>query len=328
MVNMEFLITDLGMEDMILRYPWLAQFEPKFSWKDAAIDTTYLPIVVRSLDWRGLRIRPELMAKPNPSQDTLIGDLGNDSTDTLVEPITSINRICTEVLSDTEKDQIVSELQQECSTGTNISTKLAQDAGQYTKEVPIPPEYQRHAKVFSETAAQRFPPSRPWDHAIELKEGAPKAIDCKIYPITAGEDEKLREFIEEQRAKGYIRPSKSPYASPFFFVKKKDGKLRPVQDYRKLNEYTIKDKYLLPLIPDLIAEVQDAWIFSKFNIRWGYNNVRIKEGDEHKAAFKTKYGLFEPLVMYFGLTNSPATFQAMMNHLLYPLQQKWHLKKV
>ena len=89
----------------------------------------------------------------------------------------------------------------------------------------------------------------------------------------------------------------------------------------------IKDKYPLPLIPDLITEVQDAWIFSKFDIRWGYNNIQIK-GDEHKAAFKTKYGLFEPLVMYFGLTNSPATFQAMMNHLLYPLQQKWCLKKV
>ena len=128
--------------------------------------------------------------------------------------------------------------------------------------------------------------------------------------------------------KGYIQPSKSPYASPFFFVKKKDGKLGAVQDYRKLNEYTIRDKYPLPLIPDLMAKVQDAWIFSKFNIRWGYNNIWIKEGDEHKAAFKTKYGLFEPLVMYFRLTNSPATFQAMMNHLLYPLQQKWCLKNV
>ena len=88
---MEFLVTDLGMEDMILGYPWLAQFEPQFSWKDATIDTAYLPIVVRSLDWRGLRMRPELMARPNPSQDTLIGDLGNDSTNTLVEPITRIN---------------------------------------------------------------------------------------------------------------------------------------------------------------------------------------------------------------------------------------------
>ena len=140
--NMEFLITDLGMEDMILGYPWLAQFEPQFLWKDAAIDTAYLPIVVRSLDWKGLWICPESMAQPNQSQTTLIGDLGNDSTDTLVGPITWINRIYTEVLSDAEKDQIGSELWKECSTSANISTRLAQDAGQYTKEVPIPPEYQ------------------------------------------------------------------------------------------------------------------------------------------------------------------------------------------
>ena len=138
--------------------------------------------------------------------------------------------------------------------------------GKYTKEVPIPPEYQCYAKVFSEEGAQQFPPSRTWDHAIELKEGAPKAIDCKIYPITAGEDEKLQEFIVEQKAKGYICPS--PYASPFFFVKK-EGKLQPIQNYQKLNEYTIKDKYPLSLIPELIAEVQDTWIFSNFDISWG-----------------------------------------------------------
>ena len=103
-------------------------------------------------------------------------------------------------------------------------------------------------------------------NAIEFKEGAPKAIDCKIYPIIAGEDEKLQEFIVEQKAKGYICPS--PYASPFFFVKK-EGKLQPIQNYQKLNEYTIKDKYPLSLIPELIAEVQDTWIFSNFDISWG-----------------------------------------------------------
>ena len=294
--QMRFLITDLGLEDLILGYPWLATFEPRFSWKEGVIDTTALPIVVRSLDWRSLRIRP------------------------------TISRITTEPMSDLEKDQIVQDLQEGCSTKANISTQLAQQQGQYTKEVPIPPEYQRHAKVFSEEEANRFPPSRPWDHAIELKDGAPKAINCKIYPNTPIEDEQLRKFLDEQQAKGYIRPSKSPFASSFFFIKKKDGKLRPVQDYRRLNDYTIKNKYPLPLIPELIAQVKDAWIFTKFDIRWGYNNVRIKEGDEHKAAFKTRYGLFEPLVMFFGLTNSPATFQAMMNHLFYPLQNKYRQK--
>ena len=110
-----------------------------------------------------------------------------------------------------------------------------------------------------------------------------------------------------------------------FFIKKKDGKLRPVQDYQKLNEYTIKNKYPLPLIPNLIAQVKDAWIFTKFNIRWGYNNVQIKEGDQHKVAFKMKYSLYKPNVMYFGLTNSPATFQAMINYLFQPVQDEFSI---
>src|SRR3954465_12822098 len=111
-------------------------------------------------------------------------------------------------------------------------------------------------------------------------------------------------------------------ASPFFFVKKKDGKLRPVQDYRKLNEMTIKNCYPLPLIQELVDKLKGAKYFTKLDIRWGYNNVRIKEGDGWKAAFRTNRGLFEPLVMFFGLTNSPATFQNMMNDLLRDLVDK------
>jgi hypothetical protein len=121
------------------------------------------------------------------------------------------------------------------------------------------------------------------------------------------------------QGKGYIRPSKSPYASPFFFVRKKDGKLQPVQDYCELNEFTIRNRYPLPLIPDLISQVRDTQIFTKFDVCEGYNNVLIKEGDQHKAVFKTKYGLWEPLVMFFGLTNSLATFQAMMDYILEPI---------
>ena len=130
------------------------------------------------------------------------------------------------------------------------------------------------------------------------------------------EDEALKKFIKEQLERGYIRKSKSPYASAFFFIKKKDGKLHPIQDYWKLNQYTIRNKYPLPLIPELIAQVKDANIFSKFDICWGYNNIKIKDGDQHKVAFKTKYGLYEPNVMFFGLTNSLATFQAMMDHIV------------
>ena len=118
--------------------------------------------------------------------------------------------------------QIVEELEEECFT---ISTRLVQEAHQYQQEVKVPKEYQWHSKVFSEEESHWFPPSRPWDHAIELKEGVPEAINCKIIPMTREEDEALKKFIKEQLEKGYIRKSKSPCASAFFFIKKKDGKL-------------------------------------------------------------------------------------------------------
>ena len=93
--------------------------------------------------------------------------------------------------------------------------------------------------------------------------------------------------------------------------------MRPVQDYQKINAITIRNQYPLPLIVDLIRDLSNAHIYTKLDVRWGYNNVRIREGDEKKAAFKTRYGLFKPTVMYFGLTNSPATFQTMMNYIYW-----------
>ncbi len=105
----------------------------------------------------------------------------------------------------------------------------------------------------------------------------------------------------------------------FFFVKKKDSKLKPVQDYRKLNEMMIKNCYPLPLISELMDKLQCTKYFSKLNVQWGYNNVHIRTGDEWKAAFRTNRGLFEPTVMFFGLMNSPATFQWMMNDIFKDL---------
>ena len=107
----------------------------------------------------------------------------------------------------------------------------------------VPPEYHRHAKVFSEEESQRLPKNQPWDHGIDLKPEAPETIRSKSYPMSPAEQAELDKFIQTEVAKGYIVPSKSPYASPVFFVKKKDGKLRFVQDYRKLNEKTIADEF-------------------------------------------------------------------------------------
>jgi hypothetical protein len=114
-------------------------------------------------------------------------------------------------------------------------------------------------------------------------------------------------------------PLQSPLRAPVFFIKKKDGKLRFVQDYQALNAITRKNRYPLSLINDLIHRLKDAHYFTKLDVRWGYNNVRIRKGDEWKAAFHTNRGLFEPLVICFGLTTSPATFQMMMNEIFQDL---------
>jgi hypothetical protein len=137
--------------------------------------------------------------------------------------------------------------------------------------------------------------------------------------MTLTEQTEMDAFLEEALATGRIRQSKSPLGAPVFFIKKKDGKLRFVQDYRALNAITRKNRYPLPLIDDLIHRLKDARYFTKIDVRWGYNNVRIREGDEWKAVFRTNRGLFEPLVMYFGLTNSLATFQTMMNEIFQDL---------
>ena len=104
-------------------------------------------------------------------------------------------------------------------------------------------------------------------------------------------------------------------ASPVFFIKKKDGTLRLFQDYQALNAMTVKNKYPLPLISELINKLRGAKYFTKLDVQWGFNNVWMKEGDEWKAAFRTNRGLFKPLVMFFGLCNSPATFQTMMGDI-------------
>ncbi|EUC55562.1 Transposon Tf2-1 polyprotein [Rhizoctonia solani AG-3 Rhs1AP] len=125
----------------------------------------------------------------------------------------------------------------------------------------------------------------------------------------------MRRILKEQLDKGLIRPSKSKYSSPVHFVNKKNGKRRMVVDYRQLNANTVKNAYPLPLIQTLVEKLRGAKVFSTLDLKSGYNLVRIKEGDEWKTAFKTKYGLFEYRVMPFGLCNAPAAFQHFMNDI-------------
>jgi len=137
--------------------------------------------------------------------------------------------------------------------------------------------------------------------------------------LSKNKREEVQNFVEDQLRKGYIRPSKLPQMLPVFFIGKKDGSKQIVMDYRNLNSQTVKNNYPLPLITELINNMGSKKIFTKMDLRWGFNNVRIKEGDEWKGAFTTHIGSFKPTVMFFGMTNSPATFQAMMNKILRDL---------
>ena len=178
----------------------------------------------------------------------------------------------------------------------------------------VPKEYHKYLDVFDKEKANRYPELRPWDHKIEMKPGF-ELKSFKTYNLTQEEQSELDKFLKENLDKGYIKSSESPMASPFFFVKKKDGKLRPCQDYQYLNDWTVKNAYPLPLISKIMDKIKGAKYFTKFDIHWGYNNIRIRKKDQWKAAFKTNRGLFEPTVMFFGMCNSPATFQAMMDSI-------------
>jgi hypothetical protein len=188
-----------------------------------------------------------------------------------------------------------------------------------TVTVELPTAYANFKDIFDKREFDTLPPCRIWDHTIDLIEGTEPCLDCKIYPLSQIEQEKLDKFLEENFRMNQIQPSKSPMASPFFFIKKKDSLLWLVQDYWWLNAITVPDQYPIPLIPELINSLQQAKIFSKLDVWWGYNNIRIKDGDEFKAAFRMNCGLYELQVMFFGLTNSPATFQQMMNEILKEL---------
>ena len=132
----------------------------------------------------------------------------------------------------------------------------------------VPPRFWGHMDVFAKKSFNSLPECHPLDHAIELTSNYQSPCR-KLYPLSPIEQAELDKFLEENLALGRIRPSKSPMATPFFFVKKKDGSLRPVQDYCFLNSVTVKNKYPLPLIDDLIQSLRGAWYFTKLDVQWG-----------------------------------------------------------
>lgn len=295
----EFMVTDIGPEDIILGLPWLRR-------------------VNLEIDWAGGKLIIEEETGRSEDRDTE----EEEGVYRINASRTTRRQWVREGIIDTISDEVW------CAAGYSHSQRIAEEAAKSqpkkatTFEEIVPEEYRSFKKVFSEEESQRLPEHQPWDHKIDLKPDAPETLRSKVYPMSHDEEQELDKFLKEQTEKGYITPSKSPMSSPVFFIKKKDGKLRLVQDYHKLNEHTVKNRYPLPLAQDIINRLRGAKVFSKMDVRWGYYNIRITEGDEWKAAFTTSRGLFEPRVMFFGLTNAPATFQALMNTIFSDLVAK------
>ena len=283
---MTFFLANIGSNSMILGLDWLKEHDPNISWRTGNVTFDNCPETCRRLE-------------SQPS-DSILGDewyCNNDKTEWY-----HINEV--DWIADPEWDSIPKE---ELPTYEEDPKFL------------IPEEYHDWMDVFSKDSFDELPPHSVWDHEINLRPDFVPKHSPKVYPFDERQKEALREFLNENIESGRIRPSKSEFQSPVFFVKKKDGGLRLVQDYRELNKGCIRDRYPLPLISELMNQLKGAKYFTALDIRWGYNNIRIREGDEWKAAFKTGQGSFEPLVMFFGLSNSPATFQRMMNHIFFDL---------
>jgi len=179
----------------------------------------------------------------------------------------------------------------------------------------VPKEFDDFLPLFSEALAKNLPPHRSYDQKILLHEGFTPPFR-PVYPLSKTELETLMEWLEKNLSKGFIRASSSPAASPILFVKKNDGTLRLCVDYRGLNEGTIKNRYPLTLVQETLMRLSKAKYFTCLYIHGAYNLVRIAEGEEWKTAFRTRYGLYESLVMPFRLTNAPADFQALINDVL------------
>ena len=270
-------VCELGKTEIILGMPWLVAHNPEINWKTGEVKMT------RCLSLCGrVRIKEKERKKKGKRVVTL------------------------------EKEKIVRWAIDD-KEDWGREEEIEKDHRKIKEMVPR--KFLKWRKVFGKVKSERMPTRKVWDYAIDLKETF-KPRKERIYPLSKNKREEVQNFVEDQLRKGYIRLSKSPQTLPVFFIRKKDGSKRMVMDYHNLNDQIVKNNYPLPLITDLIDNMGSKKIFTKMDLRWGFNNVRIKEGDEWKGAFTMHVGSFEPTVMFFGITNSPATFQVMMNKIL------------
>jgi len=187
------------------------------------------------------------------------------------------------------------------------------DLKEHPLEEVIPKQYHEFLPLFSKVLADWLPPHQPGiDHDVRLKDGETPPWG-PLYSMTRTELVVLKEWLEENMSKGFIRQSSSPFAAPVLLAKNSNGGLRLCIDHRDINSKTIKNQYPLPLIKEMLNLSGKAKVYTKLDVRGAYNLLRVKEGDEHKLDLCMRYGLYEPTAMQFGTTNAPADFQGYIN---------------
>jgi hypothetical protein len=263
-------LTSLGEDQMIFGFPWCLAFQPDIDWKNRKVlgDPTTLQQTTANVPWAHV------------NKLTLVGQ------------ILTLNECHKgdEVWVQVNKTNMVQQWAEKAQKGQKVNTE---------KDVPL--QYLDFKDIFSEEVAKRFPPERDDNHKINFTNDALKTFPCKIYPILKPETEFLYTWVHENLEKKFIRESKSPYTCPTFFIKKKNGDYCIIQDYWQLNQFMVPNAMPLPLITSLIEKLHGKTLFTKFDIQSGYHNIWIKDGDQHKAGFKTSEGQFKLMVMNFGL---------------------------
>ena len=229
------------------------------------------------------------------------------------------NDCCGELISknDSQEDEITIALIRSTSQEDSELEKCASEM----QSVYVIDDFEKQVveefkDVFPDQLPVGLPPEREVDHKIELLPDA-KPFSRPPTRMSVKELQELKNQLNDLTAQGFIRPSSSPWGTAVLFVKKKDGSIRMCIDYRRLNSVTIKNKYPLPRVEDLLNQLHGAKVFSKIDLRSGYHQIRIMKEDIPKTAFRTRYGHHEFLVLPFGLTNAPATFMYLMNKIFH-----------
>lgn len=300
--KLSFDVADLGAYPLILGIAWHRKHDPQILWSENRVvfnSATCLTVCNNIHDGMDTITVEGLSTYP-------VETMQHDKTFPMNKGKATKKEVVVNDTDDEDESAVIASI---------ASQAMVQEDTTLSKVIPH--KYKEFLTLFSKKEADKLPEHTKFDHKIELKEGCEPPFG-RLYSMSEKELKTLSEWMTEHRSKGFIRRSTSSAGAPVLFVKKKDGSLRLVVDYRGLNNVTKRNSSPIPLIQETLDRLNGSKVFTKLDLRGAYNLLRMRSGDEWKTAFRTRHGLYEFLVMPFGLTGAPATFQAAINEVLRP----------